>query len=141
MTESPSLTALKTLAARVDSEPASRALDVAIADALGITTLPLQAAVGHDDGCWLRRIGDNWVEIGSHANSGTSTRDRYVPRYTSSRDAAAMLMPEGWELQMYADGQGTTAFASHPKTQVVGKASGFDAEARARCAAALRARS
>ena len=139
------MTSFIALAQRVEREEPSRALDVEICDAI-FGRLILLNHLRH--GAWLRKIGDEWVEIGEHAESGTSTADRCVPRFTSSIDAAAMLMlpdkiADIWH--GYDDQQRpvTCADVLVDRTWVhvaYGQAPEPHGEARARCAAALRTR-
>lgn len=59
------------------------------------------------------------------------------------RDAAAMLMPEGWFCDLDDQGNGEVVarvWELDHGVEHIGAASGPHAEARARCAAALRAR-
>lgn len=119
----------------------SRELDDAIAKSIGSRIIPLDVAFGRNDGCWVRRVGDQLIGIGSHNDHGTSSTDFYLPRYTTSIDAALPLVPAGYGyvgLQRFSDGwyaqvaQSSTSFR-HEGTQ--------KPAALALCIAALKARS
>jgi len=74
--------------------------------------------------------------------------DERLPHYTTSRDAADTLMPDGWtcEILLWFDNQygvpavEVIARKKDAMVEVTAITHGKDAEARARCIAALRAR-
>lgn len=88
------MTRAELIAALEKAEGPSRELDYSIRQLVG-AIMPLDVAAGKNDGCWVRRIGDELIDIGSHIESGSTSRDMYLPRYTGSLDAARMLLPEG----------------------------------------------
>ena len=88
------------IAALERAEGPSRELDYEIRKCLGYVDMPLDVAFGRNDGNWARRVGDQIVSIGSHQDSGSTTRDLYLPRYTASLDAALSLVLDGATVEL-----------------------------------------
>lgn len=137
-------TGMTDLAARCQTaEGPGRALDVGIAEFMGKVLMPWHA-IAQDDGCFMRRVGDTWLEITHSKVSGMWPTDRYIPRYTASIDAALTLIPDG---MWWLIGKGRTR-PDEPLygvqildgERVVAEAETEASAALAICAAALRAR-
>lgn len=85
---------MKELIKRLERAAAgSRELDWAIRDHLGLVEIPIEVVFGRNDGCWVRRVGEQIIDIGSFMDSGATSSDAYLPRYTTSIDAALTLVP------------------------------------------------
>lgn len=146
---------LRALADRVEREEPSRELDCLIERAISPDRSVLfdPGSVAHD-GDKRRRRPPKYGPLRNFPLDGWDDYEAIAAsigaeRYTSSRDAAAMLMPEGWMLfylEQYPDDcavesrRGVVRFGvAKGRILAESEASGHHAEARARCAAALRA--
>lgn len=118
---------LLALAARCECEEPSYDLDEAIGVATG----------------WKRHeppYADDWINPNDHRGD----RLWMMARFTSSRDAAATLQPDGWKAREIWQGaneagqDGWIALYYHPDHDIVG--GWAETEAMARCVAGLQAR-
>lgn len=91
----------------------SRELDWAIRDCLGTITMPLSAEANWS---WVRRVGDQIIDIGPESFRLLTTNDTYLPRYTTSVDAALTLVPEGFAVREW------TIWPGMPSTLVIEEA-------------------
>lgn len=88
---------MKELIERLEkAEAGSRELDWAIRGHLGLVEIPIEVVFGRNDGCWARRVDEQIIDIGSFMDSGATSSDVYLPRYTTSVDAALTLVPDEW---------------------------------------------